>query len=73
MAADEWQGITYPFIFDNRVVLFLWKHLACPQGWHLLDEVFSQDSHYLSCDACGIEFVGQWLGYADLRAAQEGE
>ena len=30
-----------------------WK-ADCKNGVHLWDEVLSDDSHYLTCDACGL-------------------
>jgi len=47
-------GYTYPRWLQNRLCWWLWRHLCCRCGWHLLDEVAS-DRHYLYCDACDIE------------------
>ena len=44
-------GITYPKVFQNEIIWFLWKKFFCNRGWHLFDEVQSVN-HYLYCDAC---------------------
>jgi hypothetical protein len=49
----DWIGITYPEILCNCFILNLWNKTLCKTGWHLFDEVIS-DTHYLSCDACGL-------------------
>jgi hypothetical protein len=50
-----WQGITYPGILCHPPVLWLWRRLACPHGWHLWDEVIGVlHQHSLSCDACDL-------------------
>jgi len=46
------RGYTYPGFLQNKVCWYLWKKLFCRNGWHLWDEVLSDDSHYLYCDAC---------------------
>ena len=48
-------GYTYPSLLQFRLVWWLWKHLCCPSGWHLWDEVVSCRRHYLYCDACDSE------------------
>lgn len=48
-------GITYPKIFANRLVWWLWKRIMCKKNKHLLDECWSLEDWYLSCDACGLE------------------
>lgn len=53
----EYYGITYPKIFDNRLVKWLWKRINCKKNKHLFDETSSFDEHYLYCDACGL-YVG---------------
>jgi hypothetical protein len=47
-------GITYPKILARKTIQWLWKRYMCPKGKHLLDEVWSQDDWYLSCDACNL-------------------
>ena len=47
-------GYTYPRWLQNRLCWWLWRHLCCRYGWHLLDEVVS-NRHYLYCDACDTE------------------
>lgn len=49
---EEWLGITYPYLLQNRLCLFIWRKIFCPGGFHLFDEVQSVEHHYLSCDAC---------------------
>ncbi len=35
--------------------LRFWKRIFCPRGVHCFDQVFvPPDTHYLSCDACGL-------------------
>lgn len=55
MPKRKYQGCTYPAWLDNKRTHRAWKRVFCPQGWHLWDEVWSLDSHYLYCDACGRE------------------
>ena len=50
----KYRGITYFPIFDNEFIQWLWKLLFCPHEWHLFDEVWALERHYLSCDACGL-------------------
>lgn len=49
---ELWLDVTYPYIFQNSVIQWLWKRVFCPTGFHLFDEVQSVDDHCLSCDAC---------------------
>lgn len=56
---NKYIGLSHPIteIKDRKhkdLILNAWKISNCPQGYHLFDEVFSDD-HYLHCDACGIE------------------
>jgi hypothetical protein len=48
-------GITYPSFFQNNIMLKFFKKYFCKKHIHLFDEVKSKDSHYLHCDACGLE------------------
>ena len=52
--STDYHGITYPLPrFLQRLWFWdLWARLCCPHGWHLLDEVWCMDDHYLYCDAC---------------------
>jgi hypothetical protein len=45
-------GITYPRIFQFRLIQWFWKKINCKRGMHLWDEVASDADHYLYCDAC---------------------
>lgn len=54
--------ITYNPIHDTPEEHARWREEKCPFGWHLFDEVRSLPSapafggsHYLHCDACGLE------------------
>lgn len=49
-------GYSYPKIFDNNFVRWIWKRTFCKIGWHLWDEVYSGSGHYLYCDACDVMF-----------------
>lgn len=53
---DKWYGITHfvPEFLQGDWLWKLWSKYMCPNGWHLLDEVQSVESHYLFCDACGL-------------------
>lgn len=61
MIINKYVGISHPLgkteLDDEELDLILnaWKNSNCPQGFHLWDEVWSIDSHYLHCDACGME------------------
>ena len=44
-----YQGITH---YIPLWLLPLWKWIFCSHRWHLWDEVWSPDGHYLVCDAC---------------------
>lgn len=53
---NKYQGITY-FLSGLQYfnfILGLWKRFMCPRGWHLLDEVLSNEDHYMICDACEL-------------------
>lgn len=50
----RYSGITYPKIFSGKIVRWLWKQFMCKRGRHLLDECWSFDEWYLSCDACNL-------------------
>jgi len=54
---NEYVGISYPKLFQNKLVQWLWKKFMCPKGRHLLDEVWGIDEHYLYCDACKRFYV----------------
>lgn len=49
---NKYVGISYPKLFQNKLVQRLWGKFMCPKGRHLLDEVWSPGDHYLYCDAC---------------------
>jgi len=49
---EDWLGVTYPKILQNKFVWWAWKFVFCPMGFHLFDELQSVDDHYLSCDSC---------------------
>lgn len=49
---EDWLGVTYPKILQNKFVWRAWKFIFCPMGFHLFDELQSVDDHYLSCDSC---------------------
>ena len=53
---SQYYGVTYPSILDKSWIQRLWKKYMCPFGWHLLDEVWSIESHSLFCDACEMDF-----------------
>ncbi len=53
---NKYVGITYPKIFSNKFLNWLWKKYMCPRKIHLFDECLS-DKHYLVCDCCDIEVV----------------
>lgn len=36
-------------------LLWLWRLFACRKGWHVWDETYCEDRHFLVCDACGEE------------------
>jgi hypothetical protein len=58
---SNYYGITYPKILCKNWILKLWKRFMCSRNRHLLDECWSLDDHYLSCDACdlsiGIRYI----------------
>lgn len=51
-----YKGISYPFgeLLCRNWILKLWKKYCCPKEYHLLDEVYSDNQHYLYCDACEL-------------------
>jgi len=51
----QYRGVTYPKIFANRLIWWFWKKFMCPKEKHLLDECWSFNDWYLSCDACNLE------------------
>jgi hypothetical protein len=56
-----YHGYTHPG-FLSRHLPTLWNALGCRRGWHLWDEVVSDDEHYLHCDVCGAVFYGEFYG-----------
>ncbi len=55
---NKYIGITHPIqemLIENEVFCESWKTTNCAEGIHVFDEVFSDESHYLHCDVCGIE------------------
>ena len=55
---NKYIGITHPvaeMLIENEVFRESWKTTNCSTGIHAFDEVFSDESHYLHCDVCGIE------------------
>ena len=48
-----YRGYSYWLILDRPFIQWLWYKIFCKKGWHLWDEVYSIDEHYLFCDACG--------------------
>lgn len=50
----KYHGITYPIFFCFKPFFWLWKRICCRRGWHLFDEVWSTDNHYLHCDVCEL-------------------
>lgn len=50
---NTYQGFSYPKIFQNKLMWFIWKKLCCSKNHHLFDEVLNDNKeHYLYCDAC---------------------
>lgn len=47
MIPIEYQGYSYPKLFDNAFVHKAWKSLFCKRGWHLWDEVRGSGVHIL--------------------------
>ena len=62
---ENWLDITYPYIFQNSLVWYLWKRAFCPHGWHLFDEVWSIEEHTLYCDACGLDIIISSASYEE--------
>ena len=54
----DYKGYTHKL---PLILLPLWKKIFCKRDWHLWDEVWTFDKHYLHCDACEIscEIVSQ--------------
>jgi hypothetical protein len=51
---SDYLQYTYPRWLQNYLCWWLWEKFGCRYGWHImLDEVKSDSSHYLHCDACG--------------------
>ena len=48
-------GYSYPRWLDRALIQKLWKRWCCKMGWHLWDEIWSPDGHWLFCDACEDE------------------
>ena len=42
----------YTHLVKDDAQIKWWKKHNCKRGWHLWDEVWSDLSHYLWCDAC---------------------
>lgn len=51
----KYRGITYFRFLDNKFFWWLFKKYFCKRNIHLFDECESDEHHYLSCDACGLE------------------
>ena len=49
----EYLQYTYPSWLQNYLCWWLWEQFGCRHGWHLWDEVKSDNCHYLYCDSCG--------------------
>lgn len=62
---NNYHRITYPdFLSDWDSDSFdFWKNNFCLKGYHLFDEVKSDISHYLHCDACGLEVHISKIGF----------
>jgi hypothetical protein len=58
---NKYIGITHPVTDEGldekkfNTILQAWRNSNCIQGIHLFDEVWSDENHYLHCDACGME------------------
>jgi len=51
---NAYYGITYPPILGKWPIISLWKRFFCSKNMHIFDEVKSDISHCLYCDACGL-------------------
>ncbi len=49
--SNKYIGLTYPKIFEFKLIRQYWQKYFCPRKMHLFDEVLSEE-HYLYCDAC---------------------
>ena len=54
MSSKYWRNITYPSLLCHNFILWFWKKVFCPKGFHLFDEYASLERHCLYCDACEI-------------------
>jgi hypothetical protein len=57
---NKYIGITHPLedaeaLLKSKDFIESWKQSNCRYGMHLFDEVWSDESHYLHCDVCGVE------------------
>ena len=55
---NKYIWITHPLhevLLKNDVFIESWKYTNCVNGIHVFDEVYSDESHYLHCDICGLE------------------
>lgn len=54
---NRYVGITHPLGEAVEIKEFCeaWKQSNCANGIHAWDEVYSDESHFLHCDACGME------------------
>lgn len=68
---DSYIGIKYPRVFGLKLVKWLWRHINCRRGMHLLDEVWSPDAHYLSCDACQFSVTIKTVGIPTIKVGHE--
>jgi hypothetical protein len=50
----KYYGISYPEVLCEPLKLENWKEEFCSENFHLFDEVYSIEDHYLICDACGL-------------------
>ena len=58
MMSEWFYYINDPFFFAPRLFYWLWNHLMCRRGVHLLDEVLSDESElYLWCSACDVSIL----------------
>lgn len=64
---NQYTGITYSRLLDNRLALWLWRRFMCHRQQHLFDEVWAvksedyPDNHYLHCDACGLTIYIKYM------------
>lgn len=53
----DYMGITHGVsstMIEDPHFIEAWKKNRCSKGHHLFDEVWTIDSHYLSCDICNL-------------------